>query len=112
MDVEVRETIEPLARIVSIRGELDLASGLAARRVLSVAAPDARALVIDLTDCSFIDSSGLASLIETARVRGPDRPPVIVCEPGGAVAQLISLTGVHAIFRVVESLVDARSLSH
>ena len=110
MDVEVRETSDPLRRIVSIRGELDLHSGQKVRRVLSTAAPDNRALLIDLTECTFIDSSGLASLIETSRVRGPERRPVIVCEPGGTVAQLISLTGVDRIFRVVASLTDAESV--
>jgi len=109
MDVEVRETIEPLRRIVAIRGELDLQSGQAARRVLKMAAPDERALVIDLTQCTFIDSSGLSTLIETSRIRGPERCPVIVCEPGGVVAQLISLTGVDQIFRIVASLADAES---
>ena len=109
VDVEVREKLEPLRRIVSIRGELDLQSGQAARRVLETAAPDDRALVIDLTECTFIDSSGLASLIETSRVRGPERAPVVVCEPGGAVAQLIALTGVDRVFRIVGSLADAGS---
>jgi len=109
MDVDVRETIEPLRRIVAIRGELDLQSGQAAHRVLKMAAPDERTLVIDLTQCTFIDSSGLAALIEASRIRGPERSPVIVCEPGGAIAQLISLTGVDRIFRVVASLADAES---
>lgn len=70
MDVEVRETIEPLRRVVSIRGEFDLHSGQRARRVLLTGVPDDCALVIDLTKCTFIDSSGLASLIETRVFEG------------------------------------------
>lgn len=91
--VEVRN--QGRATIISVSGELDLASSPALQDELNrVAESDAKLLIIDLRELDFMDSTGLSVLVrahqraeeqgrELAMVKGPQQ-----------VSRLLSLTGV------------------
>lgn len=59
--------------VVSFRGDVDLESSPVAREVLLSSVRTGRDLVVDLSSVAYIDSSGIASLVEAfqeARKRG------------------------------------------
>ena len=57
----------PIA-VVHVRGEIDLASGPAVREALARASgPRGTAVLVDLSECLFIDSTGVSLLLNASR---------------------------------------------
>ena len=100
--VQVRE-LEGGIRTFSVAGELDQATAPELRNPLldAVAGGDGKILV-DLSDCSFMDSTGLSVLVE-ARKRiasggAGEESRFGICCPDVQVRRLLEITGVdHAI---------------
>jgi anti-anti-sigma factor len=64
----ISEEILPSARVITITGEFDAASADEAGAVLSTASSDPdRALVIDLTGCTFLDSIAISLIVGASR---------------------------------------------
>ena len=62
-DVQIRMTEEGNP-VLAIRGELDLAAAPQLRRVVgSLMGSGARHMIVDLSEASFIDSSGMGALL-------------------------------------------------
>ena len=98
MNHQVRE--EQGGVIVALSGDVDLQSSPAARSVLLNAVGRGRPIFVDLSDVTYIDSSGIASLVEAlqdARKRGTRFALVSVSETARRVLQLARLDKVFAI---------------
>jgi len=110
-EFELLEVVEPQARIVAIRGEFDLGVVDRARSVLEVASADReRVLVIDLTACSFIDSTGLAAVVGAARALTNGQIRIaIACEEGSEVFGVLQLTGIDRTIPVLPTVEQALS---
>jgi anti-sigma B factor antagonist len=80
---------------VTVAGELDQGTAPELRAALADVfdAPDAGVLV-DLSDCDFIDSTGLSLLVETKRRLAEDSRRFGVCCPDPDVRRLLELTGI------------------
>ena len=64
--MEVRVVARGARPVVSVMGELDLATAPALERTLRGVADDrTHEVIVDLTDCTFLDSQGLRALIAT-----------------------------------------------
>jgi anti-sigma B factor antagonist len=91
------------ADILDVRGELDAGSALGLAGPLTDIASDRDGhVVLDLTDLSFMDSTGMSVLLNARRrLTRQDRQLLVVC-PAGPVMRLFELTslidtlGVHA----------------
>jgi anti-sigma B factor antagonist len=84
---------------VAVSGELDIATAPALEAALEDAIRDsAGALVLDVTELEFVDSSGLSVLLRTRALLGrEDRALVLVC-PEGAVLRVLEVAGVTDLF--------------
>ena len=80
---------------VAFHGELDAAHAPELRdRVLAIAAAPGGRLLLDLTACTFIDSLGVAALVEAAKeMHRRGRVVAVVCR-APQVRRTLSLTGV------------------
>jgi len=84
---------------ISVQGELDLSCAPELDHALDDLNSRKVKIVLDLSDCTFIDSSGIALIIlgsreaEAADGAGP-APPLIVCGLRGQVRRILQLTGV------------------
>jgi anti-anti-sigma factor len=96
------ETDEGWSRVLTLRGELDLATAPELERsVAAVHAGDQ--LVLDFGDVTFVDSSGLRSLVLVAKMRQrSNQPKVLIRGPSTAVRGVLDMTGVVALFRIVD----------
>jgi anti-anti-sigma factor len=98
-------------RLVAIGGELDISTSPRVRELLSNAAKDAqRPLVVDLTDCDFIDSTGLATLLHGAKPAQNGESNVAIVSAGGEVRKLLELTAIDRtipVFRTVDEALAA-----
>jgi anti-anti-sigma factor len=92
--------------VVRITGELDLATSPRLEEALAARAPGAR-LVIDLSGCTFLDSSGVRVLVTTATARAEegDRLELVVVDP--AIARVLAITGVDTVVDIHPSLETA-----
>jgi anti-anti-sigma factor len=89
--------------VVGIRGELDMGTAPTAQAALA-ATDSGLPLVIDLTECGFIDSQGLAAILHGVELRKKgELPPVIACPPGH-IRELLRMTAIDQTFKVVDSL--------
>jgi anti-sigma B factor antagonist len=80
---------------VSVHGELDQGTAPQLRGVLGSAIADASAAVlVDLSECNFIDSTGLSLLVEAKRRLGEEQRSFGVCCPDQEVRRLLELTGI------------------
>lgn len=96
--------------IVSLTGEIDLATQGELRSTLNdlVVAGDVD-LVLDLSDVSFIDSTGIGALIGTRRrVHAFQGSLTLVC-PDEAILKIFTITGLEKVFDIRPTLASVPS---
>jgi anti-anti-sigma factor len=96
------ETLDGLA-VVHVDGEFDLAGFERFEEVLSDAATSEH-VVIDLGDCTFLDSAGVRAI--AAAVREADRVSIVASDP--AIVRVLEITALNTIVAVHASLDDVR----
>ena len=102
----------PGTDIVSIAliGELDMADAPELRGKLraTVEDPSRPVFIVDLTDLEFIDSSGIAALLEAANaLKERDGSELIVAGSGRQVERLFAITQIDRVLRLVKSRDEA-----
>jgi anti-anti-sigma factor len=85
--------------VISVRGELDLSTAPELERPLedAVSAGDASVL-IDLSECEFIDSTGIALIVRAwqrldAAADGEGSGRVVICSYNDQVRRILEITG-------------------
>jgi anti-sigma B factor antagonist len=95
-------------RAVSVSGELDQGTAPELREALAEALGDPTlAVLVDLSDCNFIDSTGLSLLVEAKRRLAEDRRRFGVCCPDADVRRLLELTGIDRAVGLFDSRDEA-----
>jgi anti-sigma B factor antagonist len=80
---------------VEVHGELDQATAPELRQALANTLGDSTApVLVDLSECGFIDSTGLSLLVETKRELADEQRRFGVCCPDDDVRRLLELTGI------------------
>jgi anti-sigma B factor antagonist len=92
--------------LVRVTGDLDLATVPKLERALA-SRPRDTSLVIDLGNCTFVDSSCVRSLVGAAREarEAGTKAAIVATEPG--VLRVLEITGVDTLASVHRSLDDA-----
>lgn len=84
-------------RVLTVRGELDMSAAPELERRLeeSLSTPDA-SILLDLTGCEFIDSTGIALIVRTWQrlQEGGDGGRLALCSGNHQVRRLLEITGV------------------
>ena len=105
MDFEAAS--EPLDRgihLVSVRGEVDPATGPEFERALGAVPEDGvESVIVDLTDCSFMDSTGLHLLTRTQHRLGRSGGHVAVVTANRSVLRVFGITGLDKLFAIYPS---------
>jgi len=100
----VREDRDAL--VVTLEGDVDLENSPRAREVLLESVGQGRDVFVDLAGVTYIDSSGVASLVEAlqaARKRGAGFALVSV---GSAALRVLQLARLDKVFTIHETLAD------
>ncbi len=86
---------EPGLRTISVIGELDQSTAPELRAVLAPSLDNpTEPVLVDLSDCEFIDSTGLSLLVEAKRRLEEQQERFGVCCPDADVRRLLELTGI------------------
>jgi anti-sigma B factor antagonist len=110
MDYQIDHDPIERGHLIVASGELDIAATPRLSTVLAMASarPGGR-LVLDLSDVAFIDSSGLAVIVEADEfMRQKHRRLAVVAPRGTTAAVLLTLAGLRRRLNVFESRATAR----
>lgn len=86
---------------LAVAGEVDLSNAEKLRGAVDDCSGNGAGVVIDLTGVSFMDSSGLAVILQAARDR--ESRLVLVAAPGSAVERLLQMTEAAGWVRLTDS---------
>ena len=67
-------------------------------------------VVVDLADVSFIDSSGLAALVEADRWLGNQEQVLVIASPPELLVRVFELTGLEQILRIEHRAPDGTAV--
>jgi anti-sigma B factor antagonist len=102
---EIATEILDEVHVFSVKGELDLETSPQLREpLLETIDKGARAVLVDLSDCDFIDSTGLATLVAAWKAleeRNGAQGSLILCCPDEQVERLFKLTGLDEAIRIL-----------
>lgn len=94
--------------MLAVRGEFDAANKRAMHAALEGALAEERAVVVDLTGVRFMDSTGLALMLNAARRLTRRRLGfAIVCPDGGPVRRAFNVAGLEDCFKIMVGVEDA-----
>ncbi|WP_229075510.1 STAS domain-containing protein [Actinoplanes sp. DH11] len=96
---EARTSAGPGRITVTLAGECDLAAREHLTAILLDALTRARAVFVDLARLTFMDSSGVHSLITAHHAAKHTGAHIYVVNAAGPVASVLELTGVGALLR-------------
>jgi anti-anti-sigma factor len=88
-------------RVIAVRGELDLSTAPALEQPLEDALSDAEApLMIDLTECEFIDSTGIAMIVRAWQRLdqgngNDDGARLVICSRNDQVQRVLEISGLN-----------------
>jgi anti-sigma B factor antagonist len=98
-DFDVRSETTPAgAAVVSVSGELDLAS--APRLEDALAALTADTVVVDLSGCTFLDSAGMGVLLASARALSNSGRSLRVAVADPRILRVLEITAVDTVIAV------------
>lgn len=107
-DFSLHTEVQGDLHVLVVAGEVDLFTAPDLRRAAADAIDDgARRLVIDLTDTTFLDSTGLGVLIGIAKRVRPAGGDVVIVNTEPSTATTFAITGIDGVLTVVETRHEA-----
>jgi anti-sigma B factor antagonist len=99
-----QEPFEPNGLVVTVSGELDIATIPPVREALNAAlAAGVRQVVIDLRPLFFLDSIAVAALLQVARQLGDEGRLAVVVAPDSYIRMVFEIAGLPQCLDVVET---------
>src|SRR3954469_23239212 len=93
--------------IVALEGEIDLEQAGAVRRALLDALKKGRNVLVDLSQVTYIDSSGIASLVEGLQVAKKQKIDLALVSVSQRVRRVLELARLSQVFAIPADLATA-----
>lgn len=99
------EQVEGSIRVFTVRGELDMSTAPELERGLEQALADPGAsILVDLSECEFIDSTGIALIVRAwQRLSEEGERRLVLASSNHQVRRLLKITGVESSIPMRES---------
>ena len=106
---DVRFEREGGIAVATLTGEVDMSNAVSVRqRIAESVTPDDDAVVIDLSELSFMDSAGLHAMVELSTVLDERRQQLLLCvPPGNPMERAIEIIGLPSAVSVHRSRDEA-----
>lgn len=105
----VVESIGARSAVVRVTGEVDLATVPQLERALAER-PDGAGLVIDLSECTFVDSTCVRLLVDVARETEEAGGKVAIVATDAGILRVLEITALDTLVPVQPSLENALAL--
>jgi anti-sigma B factor antagonist len=89
--------------VISVRGEMDLHTATKFQQAIERAAEDVGAVVVDMGDVAFMDSTALSSLMRSKDALDQKGVSLRLAAPSSAVERIFSVTGFSDYFEIFPS---------
>lgn len=108
MDLSVTHHPDTSVSVVSVTGEVDVHSASRLRDGLTAELSSAtRAVVVDLSEVGFLDSTGLGALVSARTAAGQQGIELPVVCASERIRKLFTITGLDGVFVLHDSVDDA-----
>ena len=108
-NLEVRAEREPGATILRLRGEIDLRTSPRLRNtLLNLIDEKPRRIILDLSEVSHVDSSGVGTMVELKRRAMRYQSPVVLVGLQERVRSLFEITRLDQFFDITDTIEKAR----
>jgi len=107
---DLRITTELLSdrfRLISVAGELDLYATPQLKPELEAASSGPRAVIVDLTECTFIDSSALGVLVTAKKALAAKEVELSLVISDRNILKVFEITGLARVFTIHPTRADA-----
>jgi anti-sigma B factor antagonist len=95
--------------LVKARGEVDISNAQSLRSVLQNVDIAEKAVIVDISGVTYMDSSGFAVLLETARRLRPRSVPLHLVGSNATITRLMEITRLNTVFVMHQTLDDAQA---
>ena len=97
-------------QIIALQGEVDMHSATGLRERLLSALQDPAGLIVDMSEVSFIDSSGIAILVEAYKRAKQHSQAFALAGVRAAPMQVLQLTRLDKVFPLFQDVASATKL--
>ncbi len=106
MDISVRMEAEKEAAVIEVKGDIDLYSSPQVRQTIldTLGHKSTKRVIVDLTGVRYVDSSGVASLVEGLQLSRKSQVRFALCGLNKAPRQVLELTRLIKVFEIHETL--------
>ncbi|MGB0747429.1 MAG: STAS domain-containing protein [Magnetospiraceae bacterium] len=105
--MKTQTTRSGAALIVAFEGDVDLDTSRAAREALLTAVKESPLVVVDLSAVPYIDSSGIASLIEAFQKARAEKQTLVLAAVNDKALRALKLARLDKVFTIVDTLDEA-----
>lgn len=103
MALQVAQKTQDGTCIVTANGEIDLGSSPKLRQALLAAIDDYDTVQVELRDIGYMDSSGVATLVEALKASRSKSAQFELVSPSVSVLKVLQLARLDALFSIVAS---------
>jgi anti-sigma B factor antagonist len=109
MDISVRMDTEKETAIIEVKGDIDLYSSPQVRQTVldTLNKKEAKRVIVDLIGVRYVDSSGVASLVEGLQLSRKSQVRFVLCGLNKAPKQVLELTRLIKVFEIHDTLETA-----
>jgi anti-sigma B factor antagonist len=90
--------------VLRLSGDVDLAASPALRKTLMELMFERREVVIDLAAVTYMDSSGVAGLVEAYQMARKNGSRFVLAQPSDPVKRVLQLARLDRVFTIADSL--------
>ena len=107
MTVEISTSDSDGVSVILVRGEVDLSTSPELRSAILKACKLTDTLGVDLSGVQYMDSSGVATLVEGLKSCSAEKKIFVLVQPSESVMKVLRLSRLDALFDIRDSLGDA-----
>ncbi len=106
MEISVKHEEEKATAIITVKGDIDLYSSPQVRQTIldTLSEKKTKRVIVDLTAVRYVDSSGVASLVEGLQLSRKQQVRFALCGLNKAPLQVLELTRLVKVFEIHPTL--------
>jgi len=105
LSMETRETAG--WHVIAVRGDVDLNSSPELRKAVLSGIERTGRVAVDLSGADYMDSSGVATMVEALKAASEKKKKFALLSPSGAVTRVLELARLNSLFDIRSSLEGA-----
>ncbi len=92
--------------VLHLTGEVDLSNSSEVRKRLLELLEENKGVIVDFSELDYIDSSGMATLVEGLNLAKKKSLALVIAAANGAPLQVLELTRLNQVFTLFDSVED------